>query len=127
MITIAEYAVSKNFLKNFLTVYVEETKKHRHKTTQGSTFQTRGWSSSQLQPKTKTKQHIKEKTSEEFLYKLPPLELEPDYLPSSRKFFIDLSKQINKQAKKEKTIKITWNMQSDQKPKSTSIPELQSL
>ena len=44
---------------------------------------------------------------EEFLYKLPPLELEPDYLPSSRKFFIDLSKQINKQAKKEKTIKIT--------------------
>lgn len=42
MITIAEYAVSKNFLKNFLTVYVEKTKKHRHKTTQGSTFQTRG-------------------------------------------------------------------------------------
>lgn len=71
--------------------------------------------------------HKTQKTSEEFLYKLPPLELEPDYLPSSRKFFIDLSKQINKQAKKEKTIKITWNMQSDQKPKSTSIAELQSL
>ena len=50
---------------------------------------------------------MKEKTSEEFLYKLPPLELESDYLSSSRKFFIDLSKQINKQAKKEKTIKIT--------------------
>ena len=77
--------------------------------------------------KNQNKTTHKRKNEWGFLYKLPPLELEPDYLPSSRKFFIDLSKQINKQAKKEKTIKITWNMQSEQKPKSTSIAELQSL